>query len=164
MAVKNERGFTLVELIIGIAIMALIMAAVFGVLSSSVTTQSYGMSQEASFTQARTVMTAIADELRQATVISPAVGSSASTIQYTYHNIAANTDENRSISLGGGYVIIVRAAGSQQLGGGLIQTLTFNHESAALVKLTVTAASQTGNTGASLNLESKIRYGPINRY
>jgi prepilin-type N-terminal cleavage/methylation domain-containing protein len=164
MTVKNERGFTLVELIIGIAIMALIMAAVFGVLSSSVATKNYGMSQEASFTQARTVMTAVADELRQATITSPAVGSSASDIQYTYYNISTAVSESRSISLSGGYVTITRAAGSQQLGGGLIQTLTFNRESASLVKLTVTAATQTGGTGASLNLESIIRYGPINRY
>ncbi len=164
MAVKNEQGFTIVELVIGIAIMGLIMAAVFGVLSSSVTTRNYGMNQEASFTQARTVMSAVADELRHATISSPAVGTSANAIQYTYHNIAANTDENRSISLSGGYVTIVRASGSQQLGGGLIQTITFNRESASLVTLTVTAASQAGNAGASLNLESKIRYGPINRY
>lgn len=164
MAVKNERGFTLIELIVGMAVLALVGAAVFGVLSSSVTTKNYGMNQEASFTQARTVMGTIADELRYATISSPAVGAAASEIHYTYYDIATDTNESRSISLSGGNVVIVRVAGSQQLGQGLIQTLTFDRESSSLVKLTVTAAAQAGNAAAALKLESKIRYGPINRY
>lgn len=161
--VRNERGLTLAELVVGMAVMALVMAAVFGLLSSSIGAQTYGMKQEASFTEARRAMATISDELRYATVTAPAAGATASQISYT-----TRSGENRTISLGAGAdagtVLIARTGGTERVGKGLIQTLTFaRHTSEALVTIDVAAAIQTNVTSA-FTLTSQIRYGRVNRY
>ncbi|MDR3561220.1 MAG: prepilin-type N-terminal cleavage/methylation domain-containing protein [Negativicutes bacterium] len=75
----RQSGFTLVELILGMAIMGVLMAGTFSVLSSSLLTQGSGFAQERVYDEGRNAVNAITKELRYATV-----GTiSGSTITYT---------------------------------------------------------------------------------
>lgn len=160
MSKKREQGFTLIELVIGIAIMSLVGAAIFGVLSSSLRAYQYGANDERTFNQARAVMTAVATELRyDATVNTPAIGVIAEQIGYTKNG------EVRSIELGAaleaGNVVIVTPGGRQLFGGGLVQSATFTRDSDRRITATVTAAQNDGGVTAAITLTMVIWTGAI---
>lgn len=154
---NNQDGLTLTELVIGVAVMALIMAAVFGVLSSSIKAQTYGMSQEASFNEVRRAMATISQELRYATGVTLPAGNE---IRYT-----RDGDATRRIYLGtgadAGTILIVRSSGTEKIGKGLMQPPVFELFVGNIVKVTVSANIQANGVTSVMTLESRIRYGPI---
>lgn len=153
----NQNGLTLAELVIGMAVMTLIMAAVFGLLSSSVKVQNYGMSQETSFNEARAAMAAISHELRYATGVTL---PSANEIRYT-----RDGDTTRRIYAGSGAdagsILIVRSTGTEKFGKGLMQAPVFQLLTDNMVKITVKTNIPANGVTSVLTLESKVRYGPI---
>lgn len=159
---KNERGLTLVELVIGMAVMALVGAAIFGVLSSSLRAYQYGANDERAFAQARTALSNVAAELRyDALVTSPAAGETATQISYSKNG------EARSISLGTGvetgYLVFETPAGRRLVGDGLIKNAAFttNETNNRRIDITVTAAQNTGGAAASLTMTMSVYLGSI---
>lgn len=70
--IANQKGFTLTELVVGMAVMTIIMAAIFGVFSVSLKTYQYGFGQERVYNEGRKTLNAITNELRLATVTTSA--------------------------------------------------------------------------------------------
>lgn len=84
----NKRGFTLVELLVGMSIMTLIMAGVFGVLSESIRSYQFSQKRVYEAQQSRVAINSIIDDLRNATVITtPEKGITQSSITYTMDSI-----------------------------------------------------------------------------
>ncbi len=162
---NNQRGLTLVELVIGMAVMALVMAAVFGVLSSSVSVQSYGVNQEASFNHVRSVLNAISEELRYSTVTAPAAGVPANEISYTTRDGESRRIYRGTTDAETNLIVITRPAGNLLLGNGLVQAPTFTRAAAPnddrIIRITLTATSGTGATAATITLSTDVRTGSI---
>jgi len=66
---NNEQGFTLVELIIGMAILALIMSGVYGVLASSIKSYQYNFEQGQNIQDSRQLFNEITTGIKNATAI-----------------------------------------------------------------------------------------------
>lgn len=157
---RNQRGFTLVELIAGMAVLAIILAAVFSVLSSSARAQLFGVSQERSHTVARQVMQAVSDELRYSTNQARTGGGSGLT--YSRVNPADGTSYSGSIALAGGNVTITRGAVAQTLGDGLVTAQNFAvGMSSKQYTYTVTVSSQSGGVGATTTLATAVWTGAV---
>ncbi len=161
---KRERGFTLVELTVGVAVMALIGAAIFSVLSSSLRAYQFGSNDERAFAEARAALSAIAEELRyQADVTGPAAGT-ADAAQISY----IRDGEAHSIILGAGAeagnLVIVTPGGRQLVGGGLIRAATFSRDGTHPQRITVrVTAGQNPAVAASaaITLDMVVWFGTI---
>lgn len=68
---RNNLGFSLPELIIGMAIFVLVLALVNAFLSTGLTTYKYTMSQEHSIAKGRTAFNLLVDKVRYSKVILP---------------------------------------------------------------------------------------------
>ena len=64
---KNQSGFSLIEIIIGITIMLIVIAALSGGLTVGIKTFQYDMAQNQNITSARSLANLIVEELRYAT-------------------------------------------------------------------------------------------------
>jgi prepilin-type N-terminal cleavage/methylation domain-containing protein len=86
--IKKENGFTLVELVIGMAIMTLVMGGLVYVLGISVKSYQYSQKRTYEVQQARNGINGIIDDLRNATaIIEPTVGSTGNRLIYTMNAI-----------------------------------------------------------------------------
>lgn len=85
---KEERGITLVELMIGIAILAVVSAGIAYAFQGMVKSQNYNYQYGANVQDGGTVMQLIADEVRNAVSIeSPIRGGTGSAVfRYTYRD------------------------------------------------------------------------------
>jgi len=72
---KNQKGFTLAELLVGTVIMAILMGGVFNVLSSSMKTYQYSQKRTYESQQARKAFLILTDDIRKATAITPDKGN-----------------------------------------------------------------------------------------
>ena len=66
---RNDQGFTLVELIIGMAIFVLIMSGTFGILASSVKSYQYNFEQAQNIQDSRQLFNEITKGIKNATTI-----------------------------------------------------------------------------------------------
>lgn len=66
---KNEQGFTLVELIVGMAILSLIMSGVYGVLASSIKSYQYNFEQGQDIQDSRQIFNEITKGIKYATAV-----------------------------------------------------------------------------------------------
>lgn len=142
-ALKNQHGFSLVELMAGVAILGIVMTAIFGVLSAGLRSQQYYSTQAGSIRDERQIIMFISDEIRNATLINiPVAGASSPSISYQKSGDA----NNRSISVGGpgtpdaNTVLFKDPNGNvvQRLGAGNAQTLSFLRDGTVTQKITVT--------------------------
>ena len=160
--IGGQRGFTLMELLVGMAVMALIMAAVFGVLSSSINAQMYGFSQERSFNDARRVMQAASDELRYSTGQTIATGGS--DISYSRPDDSTGVFRNGRIqNFAGGQVQITRGTVSETLGSGQVQVNFAYGTQAQQIQVTVTAQVPANGGTSQIVLQTVVWTGPIIR-
>ena len=94
----NNKGFTLIEIIIVIIVLAILSIFGFHFLSTGIHTYSMMEKQKGLFDQATMVMERISRELRDANTISfPASGDTDSTLTFTTSNATAQ-DSDTSIS------------------------------------------------------------------
>ena len=99
---SNKNGFSLVELMVAVAVIGLLMAGIFGVLSTSILSFQNTADQGANVQLARGVLNAISNELRNATAVSmPAVPVSAAVTESTLNYVASDAS-NRQITMGTG--------------------------------------------------------------
>jgi len=66
---KNEQGFTIVELLVGMAILVLIMSGIFGILVSSVKSYQYHIDQTQNIQSSRQIFNEITIGIKNATAI-----------------------------------------------------------------------------------------------
>lgn len=103
----NQKGMTLIELIIGIAISLILIEAIFGIFSSSIKAYQYGFSQETAFNEGRKTISAITNELRYSVVSVPAFGDNAECTAVSYSNVRNSITngvinlDNNSINING---------------------------------------------------------------
>jgi prepilin-type N-terminal cleavage/methylation domain-containing protein len=96
--IKNNKGFTLIEITIVIIVLGVLSIFGFRFLSTSIHTYSMMEKQKGLFDQATMVMERISRELRDADSISfPASGDTDSTLTFTTSNATAQ-DSDTSIS------------------------------------------------------------------
>ena len=122
---NDQQGFSLVELLIGIAILAIIMAAVFGVLSASVKSHQYNFDAGANIQDTRVILNESSNQLRNAIAISaPNVNVHADSITFV---TSLDPSHNRTIALGkdanAGYVLFTDSTGTRKLGSGRVASL-----------------------------------------
>jgi len=141
--INNSRGFTLVELVVGMAITVILLGAIFGILATSLKTQGYGFSQEGNYNHGRSIINTVSDELRYATGISTVEN------QTTYTHYASG--ENRTIARGtggnAGNIYVTRGSGTQVIGGGLVQDFTINRDDSNTKKIIITVEVSSQNAG-----------------
>lgn len=138
----RNNGFTLVELLIGMAMMAVLMAAIAGVLSSSMNSFSYSMSKAHSLQPARTAINQIGDSVRYtaAAISNPALGSSGNELDFTdstsnsYRIYVPSTGSNAN-------TIIITKNGivASSLAAGMVQptSVSFIRDATDASKLTI---------------------------
>lgn len=85
---KNQQGFTLVELIVGIAILTLIMSGTYVILASSVKSYTYNIEQGKNIQDSRRIFNEITAGIKNATAISL---TNSKTLNYSIAN-GAGTD------------------------------------------------------------------------
>lgn len=135
---KNSDGFTLVELVIGMAMMTILMAAAFGVLSTGLKSYYYNQSQSHIIAQAGPTMSIITERIRFIKSISGlSLGSSANTLSFTDAN-----DNNCTISVGSGTdvhtLIYTKGGSTEKFVPGIVKSITFTRDSSQTQLLTIT--------------------------
>lgn len=81
---KQQTGFTLTELVVGMAIMSLIMAGTYGILAPMMTSYQYSWEQGSNIESGQEVLNLISQEIRSATTIAI---PNASEIRYTVNGL-----------------------------------------------------------------------------
>ena len=123
----NQAGFSLVELIVAVAVMVLLMAGAFGVLATSIRSFQNTTDQGANVQLSRNALNEISNEIRNATSVTVV---SASSINYTSPvDVLPINTPNRSIALNTNSITITykNAAGNiisvKNIGQGRINSL-----------------------------------------
>ena len=157
---QQQLGISLPELLVAVAVIGLIMAGVFGVLSTSVKSFQHTADQGANVQLARNALNEISNELRNATLVSSPVFTSGtdvagSTVEYTFPDVAT---PNRRITMGTGQdansiVVVNRADNSviRRFGQGRIKaaTLEFKRSGADRRVFAVTIIFQSAAYGGN---------------
>lgn len=156
---KSEYGFTLVELIIGMALISLILSGVYGVLDSSIKAKQSVYKQGVNIQDSRSVINAIVEEVRSATnITNPPLSQSGKVLTYNIDSeirkiyIGTNSDSNTIIIEKNGVV-------SQRLAMQNAQNLTFtrtgtiNAPNKVQIDLTL-AGSSSGNPTISMTVST----------
>lgn len=158
----NRSGFSLTELLVAVAVTALLLAATFGVLASSIMSFQNTADQGANVQISRDAMNRISNEIRNATAIqNPAFTSGTATtgnvLNYTSPDTAS---PNRRITLGTGAdaknVMIVNrdtSAVIARIGQGRVKpaSLTFSRSGADQRVITVDLVFQSNSYGGSID-------------
>lgn len=141
---KNQAGFSLVELLVAVAVLGMLMAAAFGVLSTSIRSFQNTADQGANIQLSRNALNEISNEIRNATAVNVV---SPSSISYTAPaDVLPLNTPNRSITLNANSIIITynNAAGNtvstRSLGQGRINSLQIVRN-ARVFTITVTLQS-----------------------
>ena len=158
----SKAGFSLVELLVAVAVTALLLAATFGVLATSILSFQNTADQGANVQISREALNRISNEIRNATAIqSPAFTSGTATagtiLNYTSPDIAS---PNRRIAMGSGTdvnnILIINRDNNaviQRIGQGRVQagSLNFSRSGADQRVFTVSLIFQSNAFGGSVN-------------
>ena len=170
---RNNKGFTLVEIIIVAFLFLIISAAIFSVLATGRNSFSAGESQMSVQQACRNSLDAMVKELRQAAALTisdvPANGTNYATITFQIPVSISATgptwSANIQYSLGGlnGKQLIKTQSGNQKILGNNISTVNFSRSAANpnVVNISVTAQKNTfsGFTArqSAITLTSQVR-------
>lgn len=170
---RNNKGFTLVEIIIVAFLFSIISAAIFSVLATGRNSLSAGESQISVQQACRNSLDAMVKELRQAGALTisdvPANGANYTAITFQIPVSISATgptwSANIRYSLGGlnGMQLLRTQSGNQRVMGNNISSLIFNRSAANpnLVNIIVTAQKNTfsGFTArqSAITLTSRVR-------
>lgn len=125
---NNSKGFTLVELVIGMAIMCIIAAAAFSILSTGVKAYQYDAAQSHIIGQAGPAMSILADKIRYANSISSLnVGDSTQTLSFVDSSnnvckITKGTDADINT------IIFTEGTSTQKMAPGIVKSITFTRD------------------------------------
>ncbi len=125
---NNNRGLSLVELLIGMAIMVLILAGLAAVLSTGLQNMQFNLSMGTALAPGRNAVNVITDRLRyNATTISYPAAGEASKLYLTYSD---GTDEYMIVRNSSTKAIVITKNGAADptnptMAAGLVTALTF---------------------------------------
>lgn len=157
---KKEQGFTIVELIVGMAILTLIMSGTYAIFASSLSAYRHDSAQEQHIQDSRYVLTEITSRIKNATAItspgipvSPATTLTSTTLSYS---IGATS---YTIALNGSTVELkVNGVLNQSWVTGHAQALTFtriidasSNKAEVIIQLTLTGSYPQSTTVRTLN-------------
>lgn len=159
---KCQKGVSIFELLMGIAILGLVMSGIFTVLSGSLKAQQFNFDAAANTQDQLQILNSIGAELKNATSIdSPVPGTTSSTILYQ----KSGDINNRAISLGKGSnantVIFTDDKGkiTNNYGINRTQRLEFKRDSSLDQKITITLTMRnSAKVDAPSNTISTIVY------
>lgn len=151
---RNDAGFTLMTLIIGMALMALVMAGVLSVLVSSLNAHNYVMGANNNIAQARQALTTMVNEIRFAkSVTRPA--AAATSLAYV------DSEGNNcmlSYNSGDRKVYLKRgSAAAAAITAGIVTGLRFDPEADDVNTVTITIRAQDAQGGNPFQTQSKVR-------
>jgi prepilin-type N-terminal cleavage/methylation domain-containing protein len=151
---RNQAGFSLVELMIAVAVLGMLMAAAFGVLSTSIRSYQNTADQGANVQQSRNALNEISNEIRNATAVTVV---SAASITYTSPtDMAPVNTPNRSITLNANSIVITykNAAGNtvstKSIGQGRISSLQIVQDAANSRMFTISVTLQSNAYAGSV--------------
>lgn len=159
---KSQKGVSLVELLVGIAILGLVMSGIYTALSGSLKAQQFNFDAAANTQDELQILNSISSELKNAASIdSPVSGATTSAISYK----KSGDTNNRTISLGKGdnatTVIFTDPEGkiTSKYGIDRTQLLHFTRDSSSNRKITITLTLQnSAKADAPSNSISTIVY------
>ena len=123
---KSEQGFTLVELLIGMAILIIIMNGIYGVLTSSIRSYQYNFAQGENIQSGRQVLNEITKDIKNATTgISITTPSPNPTNSSTLHYSILADSYVVSLDSGTKAVVISKNGTARSIGTGRIERMLF---------------------------------------
>jgi len=147
---KNKQGFTLVELMVGMAIMTLIMAGVFGVLRASINSYQFSQKRVYEAQQSRIAINAVIDDLRNATAITaPVKGGTQNSITYT-------NSIDYTIKVGTGLNANKLMKGATPVTSNIVKTISFARDGTdgRIIKVTITLSSPDNNSSGDFIIDT----------
>ena len=159
---KANEGFSLTELMVAVAVTGLLMAAAFGVLSTSILSFQNTADQGANVQLSRNAMNSISNEIRNATaILAPAfVSGSEQPSQILNYTSPNSASQNRRITMGSGTdaknILIVNRdtnAVIERIGQGRVKaaSLTFKRSGADQRVITVNLILQSNAYAGSVD-------------
>ncbi len=138
---RNNAGFSLAELMVAVAVTGLLMAGVFGILSTSIMSFQNTADQGANMQLARNALTEITNELRNATDITVTATNPAN-LTYTVNS------QPHQILLNAQSISIIKNGVATSIGEGRINSLQIVRDATNTRIFTVSIVVQSSATGA----------------
>lgn len=146
---QNQSGISLIEFLIGIAIMLIIIAPISNSLAAAINVYQYNMAQNQNLASAGLSVNLIADELRYATAFS--ISADEDTIDYTVQS------QNRRIYIGSGNdakTLIIEHEGViiKKVAAKTVQAIKFQQDADNFKKINITIQLNDHSYAKSPNL------------
>ena len=137
----NRSGFSLTELLVAVAVTALLLAATFGVLATSILSFQNTADQGANVQLARGVLNEISNELRNATNIT-VIATNPANLSYSIDS------QPRQIQLSSKNILIAKNGVTSSIGQGRISSLKIDRDVTNARIFTVSIVVQSSVSGA----------------
>ena len=138
---SEKNGFSLVELMVAVAVTGLLMAGIFGVLSTSILSFQNTADQGANVQLARGVLNEISNELRNATNIT-VIATNPANLSYSIDS------QPRQIQLSSKNILIAKNGVTSSIGQGRISSLKIDRDVTNARIFTVSIVVQSSVSGA----------------
>jgi prepilin-type N-terminal cleavage/methylation domain-containing protein len=137
MLILNNRGFSLVEVLVGMAILTIALAPISMAISAATKSYQYSMSQGRNVMSTREILNAISEELKYATAVSLTVGNSVtipgSTLTYTV-NSSSRTITSTAGGTTGTYSLLING---KTVSISNLQSITFTYTATKQMDITL---------------------------
>jgi prepilin-type N-terminal cleavage/methylation domain-containing protein len=135
---KKQNGFSLVELLIGMVILVMLLAAMAGVVSVGFKSSQFNLSMGHILAPGRNALNAISDSLRYdpVTITLPLTGASGS--QFNYTDSTSNTYTITRNSSTRSIIMAKNGITTSTLAAGLVDSITFTRDSSDVRTVIVT--------------------------
>lgn len=160
---RSQQGFTLLELVLGIAISSFILAATFFLLHNGLLTQKHNFTQERLFNEGRQTINAVANELRQATVTD--VSADGKTLSYTTHASRGAKAKRISLDAAGQALYIDDLSQTPTVrttyAAGLLHETSRIAQHDRMVELSLYVSGNVNGTTRTLSFQTMVLTGPL---
>jgi prepilin-type N-terminal cleavage/methylation domain-containing protein len=149
---NNQKGFTLIELAIGMAIMTIIMAGVLSIMSTSIKSYQYSQKRVYEAQQARAAINAVLDDLRLARTVAI---ENEGTVTYTTLRDDGVTVDSSTIRIENGRLMKNTTA----VTANIINSISFVREDASnlrIIRVTATLRSPDNNSSGNFVIDTVV--------
>jgi len=149
---NNQKGFTLVELAVGMMIMTIIMAGVLGIMSTSIKSYQYSQKRVYEAQQARAAINTVLDDLRRANTLTIV---NAGNITYTIIRDDGITVDSFTIKVENSRLMKNTTA----VTANIINSISFAREDAGnlrIIRVTATLRSPDNNSSGNFVIDTVV--------